>query len=116
MTDLVDLKIFLAGILRPIIYEIIDEKFSQLPVTSGNTTFPNDKKFTIDELEVYTGIKKNTLYGMVSRGEIPVSKPGRQLIFVKSKIDQWLEDNRKKTTAEIAAAADDFLVSKRKTR
>jgi hypothetical protein len=41
-----------------------------------------------------------------------VSKIGRRLIFDPKKIDQWLEDNRKKTAAEISAEADEYLSSR----
>lgn len=90
---------------------------NKLTVPGGNApSYPSDKKFDIKELKEYINTPINSIYGMVSRGEIPVSKVGRRLLFDKRKIDQWLEDNRKKTTAEIEAAADDFLVSKRKNR
>ncbi len=44
---------------------------------------------------------KQTIYGMVSRREIPYHKRGKRLIFSKKTIDEFLAQSRRKTVAEI---------------
>ncbi len=52
---------------------------------------------------------KATIYGYVSKRLIPFHKKGRELFFLKSEIDAWLKEARKKTEKEIAAEADSYL-------
>ena len=48
---------------------------------------------------------KQTVYGWVSRQEIPFIKKGKRLIFRRDDIDEWLISGRKPTKKEIAAKA-----------
>ena len=57
---------------------------------------------------------KPTVYGWVNAGTIPVHKGGKKLRFLKSEIDAWLKQGRKKTLAEIATETDAFLSSHKK--
>ena len=55
---------------------------------------------------------KPTVYGWVNNGIIPVHKGGKKLRFLKSEIDDWLKQGRKKTLAETASEADTYLKNK----
>ena len=76
-----------------------------------------DRWFDLNELCIYHPDKpsKPTVYGWVNVGIIPVHKGGKKLRFLKSEIDNWLRQGRKKTLAEIASEADTYLLTK-KTR
>jgi hypothetical protein len=50
----------------------------------------------------------------VNAGTIPVHKGGKKLRFLKSEIDAWLKQGRKKTLAETAAEADAYLNNHKK--
>jgi prophage regulatory protein len=54
---------------------------------------PLKKVLTMDELVVYSGLKRSYLYQLVRTGMIPYSKPRRNLYFDREKIDQWLLTN-----------------------
>ena len=73
--------------------------------------------FDLNELCFYHPDKpsKPTVYGWVNAGTIPVHKGGKKLRFLKSEIDNWLRQGRKKTFAETASEADTYLLTK-KTR
>ncbi|PZF70779.1 helix-turn-helix domain-containing protein [Taibaiella soli] len=75
-----------------------------------------DRWFDLTELCQYLPDKptKPTVYGWVNAGIIPVHKGGKKLRFLKSEIDDWLKQGRKKTLAETAAAADQYLRRKKK--
>jgi predicted DNA-binding transcriptional regulator AlpA len=66
-----------------------------------------DRWYDIDELIDYLpgNPAKATIYGYVSRTEIPYHKTGKRLSFLKSEIDNWLKSKRRKTSAEIAEEA-----------
>jgi len=70
-----------------------------------------DRWFDLNELCHYHPDKptKPTVYGWVHAGTIPVHKSGKKLRFLKSEIDNFLREGRKKTLHEIAAEADKHL-------
>lgn len=75
-----------------------------------------DRWFDLNELCQYLPDKptKPTVYGWVSAGIIPVHKGSKRLRFLKSEIDNWLRQGRKKTLAEIASEADQYLTKKKR--
>lgn len=75
-----------------------------------------DHWFNIDELCKYHPDKpsKATVYGWVSHDRIPVHKGGKKLRFLKSEIDKWLLQGRKKTVADFEKDADAYLTGKKK--
>lgn len=75
-----------------------------------------DHWFNLKELCEYLPDKptKATLYSWVSTGSIPVHKSSKKLRFLKSEIDEWLMQGRKKTLVEIQVEAAAYLQSKTK--
>jgi excisionase family DNA binding protein len=73
-----------------------------------------DRWFDLSELCNYHPDKpsKATVYGWVSMGLIPCHKGGKKLRFLKSEIDNWLKQGRKKTLNEAAAEAEAYLKKK----
>ena len=73
-----------------------------------------DRWFDLNELCIYHPDKpsKPTVYGWVNAGIIPVHKGGKKLRFLKSEIDNWLKQGRKKTFAETASEAEAYLNKK----
>jgi len=63
-----------------------------------------DRWFDLNELCIYHPSKpsKPTVYGWVHNGLIPFHKSGKKLSFLKSDIDNWIKEGRKKTSAETA--------------
>lgn len=72
--------------------------------------------FDLTELCKYHPDKpsKPTVYGWVNEGKIPHHKTTKKLSFLKSEIDNWLKQSRKKTFAEISSEADQFLAKKKR--
>ena len=52
---------------------------------------------------------KPTVYGWVNSGTVPVHKGGKKLRFLKSEIDSWLKQGKKRTLVEIFENTDDYL-------
>jgi excisionase family DNA binding protein len=73
-----------------------------------------DRWFDLNELCIYHPDKpsKPTVYGWVHSDLIPVHKGGKKLRFLKSEIDSFLKQGRKKTLAETASEADTYLKKK----
>ena len=82
----------------------------------ANSSKPEDRWFDLDELIAYDPEKRSkpTFYRYVQEQEIPFHKKGKKLTFLKSEIDNWLKQGRKKTTAEIEEEAESLLLTKKK--
>jgi excisionase family DNA binding protein len=75
-----------------------------------------DRWFDLNEFCNYHPDKptKPTVYGWVNAGTIPVHKGGKKLRFLKSEIDSWLMQGRKKTLLEIASETSTYLPNNKK--
>lgn len=63
----------------------------------------------VEELADYTGFKKSYVYKLVHENLIPFSKPnGKVLFFDRKKIDDWLLNNKYKSSEEIEREAIEF--------
>lgn len=71
--------------------------------------------FDLNELCNYHPDKpsKATVYGWVNASIIPVHKGGKKLRFLKSEIDTFLKQGRKKTLAETANEAEQYCKTKK---
>lgn len=49
---------------------------------------------SINELSLYSGLKKSFLYSRVETGAIPHYKVGRLIRFKKEDFDTWMEDHK----------------------
>jgi excisionase family DNA binding protein len=90
------------------IKRLLLEKSSEQPTET-------DRWFDLNELCIYHPDKpsKPTVYGWVNAGIIPVHKGGKKLRFLKSEIDNWLKQGRKKTLAETANEAETYCKTKK---
>ncbi len=55
----------------------------------------------IDQAARFVGLKKGTLYNMVSRKAIPHYKLGNRVLFKESDLEAWFEDKRVRTNQEV---------------
>ena len=60
-----------------------------------------------------TGLSYPTIYGLVSTREIPHSKKGKKLYFIKSQLIEWVKSGNRKTTSQIEVDAEKFISRKR---
>ncbi|GAB2478717.1 helix-turn-helix domain-containing protein [Algoriphagus taiwanensis] len=95
-----------------LVKEAIRSELSQFP---PNTPKQTDKPLTIEEASEFLNLTKATLYGKVSRREIPVMKRGKKLYFSMSDLIAYLDKGRVKTFEELNEEAQIFL-NRRKLR
>ena len=71
--------------------------------------------FTVAELCAYlpTHPVEHTIYCWTSNREIPFHKRGKRIMFLKSEIDAWLHDGKRKSQKELAEEAAQFINAKR---
>jgi excisionase family DNA binding protein len=73
-----------------------------------------DELLTVQGAAAFLSISVPTIYGLISKGQIPVMKRSKRCYFSKAELIAYLKAGRKKTSSEIAAEADGYLQGKRK--
>lgn len=68
----------------------------------------------IDMAEQITGLRKQTIYGLVSSRAIPCMKVGKRLYFDRAELLEWIKAGKKKTIGELNAEAEAVTQRKRK--
>lgn len=59
-----------------------------------------DRWLSVDEIAVYLGIKKDTVYRWTSERNFPGHKIGRLWKFRKEEVDEWVKSGGAKTTKD----------------
>lgn len=75
----------------------------------------SDYWLNVDELIEYLPDKpaKATVYGWVSGRQIPHHKGKKKLRFLKSEIDKWMTDGKRKTEDELQQEVQNYLRKKK---
>ena len=76
---------------------------------------PADQWMNLKELCEYlpSHPAEQTVYGWTSCHQIPFHKRGKRIMFLKSEIDAWLHDDKRKSQKELADEAAQFINAKR---
>lgn len=72
--------------------------------------------FNIKQAAAFIRLSVPTVYGLVSRSEIPCMKKGNRLYFSKQGLTDWIRAGRKQTKAEIESETDFHLTNIKKRR
>ena len=78
-------------------------------------TTPVDRWLNIDELKAYLPDHpaKATIYGWVSKREIPYHKGGKKLRFRQSDIDAWLSCGKRRSEDELRDEANKYCETRK---
>jgi excisionase family DNA binding protein len=75
---------------------------------------PTDELLTVQATAKFLSLSVPTVYGLISKGEIPVMKRSKRCYFSRVELINYLKQGRKNTLEEIAAERDKYLSSKKK--
>ncbi|MDJ1481753.1 helix-turn-helix domain-containing protein [Cytophagaceae bacterium YF14B1] len=92
--------------------EVLIEKSIRRVLAESNHNNESDQWLDVDQAAEYTRSAKQTIYQQVHKSEIPHHKKGKKLYFLKSELDIWLKEGRRKTNAELSVDATKFLRKK----
>jgi excisionase family DNA binding protein len=97
--------------LQTVIIDCVNSCLKNSKQVHNEQPTETDRWLDLNELCIYHPDKpsKPTVYGWVNAGTIPVHKGGKKLRFLKSEIDSWLRQGKKKTLAETASEAETYL-------
>lgn len=72
-----------------------------------------DEFLTVIGAANFLSLSVPTIYGLISKGELPVMKRSKRCYFSKVELINYLKEGRKKTLAETAAEAEQYLNNKK---
>ena len=96
--------------LNSLIQNAVRKAISETPKVEQPTETP-DQLLTVHEAAEFLNLAVATVYTMVSRGELPVMKRSKRLYFSRIELMDYLKQGRRKTLAETASEADQYLKS-----
>ncbi len=83
------------------------------PTTVSQTDHP-EQLLTIQEAAEFLNLTVPTMYGKVSKGELPVMKRSKRLYFSRIELLEYIKDGRKQTNAESELEAKAYLLNHKK--
>ena len=86
----------------------------QLLLQANNSPTQEDELLTVSQAAKFLNLSVPTIYGKVSRKEIPVNKQGKRLYFHRSELGNWIKAGRQKTVLEITQEAEENIVVKKR--
>ncbi len=72
-----------------------------------------EKLLSVQDAARFLNLSVATIYGKVSKGELPVMKQGNRLYFTDSELMAYLKDGRKITYTEAEGFANQYLSTKK---
>lgn len=86
------------------------ETIERLLLSKGSEPQPEpDALLTVQQAATLLNLSVPTIYGLTQRAEIPVCKRRKRLYFSKQELTDWVRAGRKKTLAETAAEATQYI-------
>ncbi|MCO6432230.1 MAG: helix-turn-helix domain-containing protein [Deltaproteobacteria bacterium] len=61
-----------------------------------NTAVTDERWRSVDEVAEYLGVKRDTLYKLITRKNLPAHKLGRLWRFKFSEVDEWMRSDKLK--------------------
>lgn len=71
-----------------------------------------DELLTVQDAAKFLSLSVPTIYGLISKGELPVMKRSKRCYFSKVELLNYLKQGRKKTLAETASEAEQYCKTK----
>ena len=72
-----------------------------------------DELLTVQDAAKLLSLTVPTVYGLIHKGELPVMKRSKRCYFSKVDLINYLKQGRKKTIAETAIEAEQYLKTKK---
>ena len=85
--------------------QIIDHRLERIEELLRNQSSqePDERMFTVPEVAEYLHLSVPSIYRLTSQRGIPHTRKGKKLYFLKSEINVWLSQGRRKTIDELQA-------------
>jgi excisionase family DNA binding protein len=81
---------------------------------TDNQLHTRNQLLNISQVAEYLSLSVPTIYGLVSKSQIPSMKRGKRLYFSLDEITEWVKSGRRKTKREIDTEIDNYLMTSSK--
>lgn len=78
------------------------------------STEQTEQLLTVQQTAQFLNLSVPTIYSKVSKRELPCMKRGKRLYFSRTELMAYIKQGRKKSNAEIEAAAETYLSNNKK--
>lgn len=76
----------------------------------------SDRWMSVEEIAGYLGVSKDTIYGWISKREMPAHKVGRLWKFKSDEVDIWVRAGKASDESDEHSVRDAQELEKRATR
>lgn len=83
-------------------------------VSPPKDTSDKDEFLTVPEAAKFLRLSVPTIYGLISKGEIPVRKRSKRCYFSAKELQEYLNQGRRKAITEITSETQSYLQSIKK--
>lgn len=99
-------------------FDVIDERLSnietlllELKNAPKNSVIQSDREelLTVEQTAKFLSLSVPTIYGLISKKELPVMKRGKRCYFAKAELVAYIKAGRKKTNNEIKIIAENYI-------
>tara|TARA_B110000046_G_C12850968_1_gene337729 strand:+ start:416 stop:754 length:339 start_codon:yes stop_codon:yes gene_type:complete len=98
--------------LQTVIIDCVNSCLKNSKQANTNST-ETDELLTVQDTAKFLSLSVPTIYGLISKGKLPVMKRSKRCYFSKIELINYLKQGRKKTFAEIANEAEQYLSTKK---
>jgi excisionase family DNA binding protein len=92
------------GEIERLLHQIIDSSGPDL-----------DQIMTVTQAAEFLDLSVSTVYGLISKRELPVMKRSKRCYFSRQELMEYLKAGRRRTNAEIEAEAELYLRDKKRS-
>jgi excisionase family DNA binding protein len=85
-------------------------------ISNKSSKVTSNKFLTVIEAAEFLKLSTPTIYGYTHNRQIPFNKKGKRIYFAESDLIEWIKSGRIKTSNEIEAEAQLYLLNRRKPR
>ncbi len=94
---------------------IIESILLDLKERTAHQNIPaTDSLLTVEDTAKFLSLSVATVYGLISKGDIPVMKRSKRCYFSKNELIEYLKEGRHRTNSELAAEAEKFIKTHQK--
>jgi excisionase family DNA binding protein len=99
--------------LQTVIIDCVNSCLKNNKQSSTQHQPETDELLTVQDTAKFLRLSVPTVYTLISKGELPVMKRSKRCYFSKVELINYLKQGRKKTLAETASEAEEYLKTKR---
>lgn len=81
---------------------------------NDNSGTEKDALLTVEQAAEFLNLSKSTIYSLVQKQGIPVSKKGKRLYFSKLELVEWVKTGKKQTLEDMQEEANQYLKNRKK--